>query len=109
MFLFKTLKGLRTKIMRIGVHSQLDAASIRKLYIFNQLNFLGFLTGVFLPLAALLSDGYLPVIAWVVACSPAFISLGVLILNYKKRYQLAMLIYFTLYPLTTALVYAGSP
>lgn len=108
MLLFKPLAGLRNKIMRIGVHSQLDAASIRKLHIFNQLNFLGFLTGVFLPLAALFSEGYLPVIAWIVACSPAFISLSVLILNYHKRYQLAMLIYFTLYPLTTALVYAGN-
>ena len=93
--------------MRVGVHSQLDAPTIRKLYIFNQLNFLGFLTGILLPVAALFNKGYLPPVAWLVACSPACISLAVLLLNYYRRYESSMLIYFTLYPLTTALVYTG--
>ncbi len=101
------LTSIRRRIMRIGVHSQLDASTIQKLYIFNQLNFLGFLTGILLPLAALFNKGYLPPIAWVVACSPAFISFAVLLLNYYRRYESSTLVYFTLYPLTTALVYTG--
>ncbi len=104
----KPLTSIRRSIMRIGVHPQLDAPTIRKLYIFNQLNFLGFLTGIFLPVAALFNEGYLPTLAWVVACSPAFISLSVLIFNYYRKYEFSMLLYFTLYPLTTALVYAGN-
>ena len=101
------LTSIRRSIMRIGVHSQLDAPTIRKLYIFNQLNFLGLLTGIFLPLTAFFNEGYLPPMAWVVACSPAFISLSVLLFNHLRYYESSMMIYFTLYPLTTALVYTG--
>ncbi len=107
MSFIKLLTRARRSIMQIGVHAHLDASTIRKLYIFNQLNFLGFLTGILLPAAAMLNKGYLPPIAWVVACSPAFISLAVLLLNHYRRYESSMLFYFTLYPLATALVYTG--
>jgi two-component system, sensor histidine kinase and response regulator len=108
MTFFRAVSRLHNTIKRIGVHEQLDATSTRKLYIFNQLNFLGFVMGITLPLAALTAEGYLPVIAWVVAFSPAVISFSVLYLNYKRQYKLSMFLYFTLYPLTTALVYAGN-
>ncbi|MCP9750883.1 sensor histidine kinase KdpD [Ferruginibacter sp. HRS2-29] len=108
MFLIKGIKKIRSRIMHIGVHHGLDVLTIRKLYIFNQLNFLGFLTGIIIPLAALSGDGYLPVLAWFVASSPAAISLAVLISNHYRRYEQAMLIYFIFYPLTTALVYVGN-
>lgn len=94
--------------MAIGVHNNLDAHTIRKLYIFNQINFLGFITGISLLTAAFMGEGYLPLIAWIVCGSPAIISFSVLCLNYLKRYELSMLVYFTMYPLTTALVYAGN-
>ena len=99
---------MRTTIMHIGVHPGLDVLTIRKLYIFNQLNFLGFLTGIIIPLAALAGDGYLPPLAWVVATSPAAISLTVLFCNHYRKYEPAMLVYFIFYPLTTALVYVGN-
>lgn len=108
MSFIKGLKALRKRIMHIGVHKGLDAVVVRKLYIFNQLNFLGFITGICLPLAALLNHGYLPPIAWIVACSPAFISFSVLVCNHYRKYEQSMMIYFTLYPITTALVYAGN-
>ncbi len=108
MLLISGFKFLRKKIMTIGVHRNLDVVTKRKLHVFNQINFLGLLTGIAIPLAAFLNDGYLPPIAWVVAISPAFISFSVLLCNYYRRYEQSMLIYFTLYPLTTALVYAGN-
>lgn len=108
MIFLKPLKDFRRYIMRIGVHHEMDAHSIRKLYIFNQINFLGFVTGIALPLAAFMGEGYLPVIAWVVCCSPALISFSVLLLNHYRRHEISMLVYFTCYPLTTALVYAGN-
>ncbi|MBC7934697.1 MAG: HAMP domain-containing histidine kinase [Rhizobacter sp.] len=108
MSILKPVMDFRRYIMRIGVHNSMDAHSIRKLYIFNQINFLGFVMGVCLPIAAFLGDGYLPIVAWVVAFSPAVISLSVLIFNYFRKHEISMLIYFTCYPLTTALVYAGN-
>jgi two-component system, sensor histidine kinase and response regulator len=94
--------------MNIGVHRDLDISTKRKLYIFNQINFLGVATGIVIPIAALLNDGYLPKIAWIVAIAPFFISLSVLICNYYRKYESSMLIYFTMYPIITALVYAGN-
>lgn len=108
MLIISDLKELRKKIMHIGVHKGLDSLEIRKLYIFNQLNFLGFITGIILPIAALFSKGYLPPIAWIVACSPAFISFSVLLCNHYRKYEQSMMIYFIFYPITTALVYAGN-
>lgn len=103
----KLLLQCRSSIKNIGVHNGLDANVIRKLYIFNQLNFLGLLTGIIIPIAAAFGDGYLPTLAWIVACSPAFIGTSVLVLNHIRKYETSMLVYFTMYPLTTALVYAG--
>ena len=66
------------------------------------------ITGILLPLAGLFNNDDLPLIAWVVACSPAFIGGTVLLLNYLKRYSAALMAYFTLYPLVSTLVYAAN-
>ena len=104
-----------TKLMKIikavkclGSYAAMDSYEKRRLSIFNLINFFGFLTGISLPVAGLLNSGYLPPIAWAVACSPAVISGVVLLANYYSRRQFAMLWYFIMYPLVTALVYAGN-
>jgi two-component system, sensor histidine kinase and response regulator len=91
-----------------GVTDEMDGYEKRRLGIFNLINFFGFITGLILPVTALFNDGYLPPVAWMVAVSPAFISLGVLICNYFFQHYFALLLYFTLYPLVTALVYVNS-
>lgn len=96
------------RIRQNGVNPEMDGYARGRLAIFNLINFFGLITGLFIPLAALLGDGYLPPIAWIVACSPAFISLGVLLSHYYQRHTFALLWYFTLYPLVTALVYLNS-
>jgi two-component system, sensor histidine kinase and response regulator len=108
MFLLTKLNNFRKFVMNLGVYSELEINTKRKLYIFNQINFLGVITGICVPIAAFSNDGYLPPIAWIVAISPLFISSAVLLSNYYKKYEQAMLIYFTLYPIVTALVYAGN-
>lgn len=96
------------RIKKIGYTEELDGYAARRLGIFNTLNFIGLLTGIVIPLVAILNKGYLPVIAWIVAAAPAFISLVVLIANYYRRYNFAMLWYFILYPAITSLVYMDS-
>lgn len=97
-----------SRIKKIGYTDELDGYAARRLGIFNTLNFIGLLTGIVIPLVAILNKGYLPVIAWIVAAAPAFISLVVLIANYYRRYNFAMLWYFILYPAITSLVYMDS-
>src|SRR5258708_39366011 len=70
------------------------------------MNFLGLLAGIILPLAGLSTRGPLPVAALFVACCPALISFVVLVANAYQRYELARFIYFTLYPVVTAAIYA---
>lgn len=96
------------RIKQIGLSEEMDSYAVRRLGIFNLLNFFGLLTGIFIPIIALCNKGFLPIIAWIVAASPAFISLVVLISNYFRRYDFALLWYFILYPFITTLVYAGS-
>lgn len=80
----------------------------RKLRIFNRLNTLGLITGILLPIFGFLNNDQLPAIAWLVACSPALIGGSVLLLNYFRRYHAGYLVYFTLYPLFSTMVYAAN-
>lgn len=103
--LFSILKEFFTSVKTIGYSPAMDNYEKRRLGIFNIINFFGLLTGVSIPLAGFFGDGYLPVIAWIVACSPFVISSVVLIANFYKRYQFATMWYFILYPIITSLVY----
>lgn len=96
------------RIKKIGYTEELDGYAARRLGIFNTLNFIGLVTGIVIPVVAILNKGYLPLIAWIVAAAPAFISLVVLLANYYRRYNFAMLWYFILYPAITSLVYIDS-
>ncbi|WP_462251183.1 sensor histidine kinase [Ferruginibacter sp.] len=96
------------KIKSLGANPAMDSYEKRRLGIFNLLNFFAFISGVTIPVAGLFNSGYLPPLAWVVACSPALISGVVLLLNYYQRLQFSLLWYFVMYPVFTALVYSGS-
>ena len=102
--LFKFFVRVRT----LGVTDEMDGYEKRRIGIFNLINFFGLITGLIIPLTAILNDGYLPPVAWFVAISPAFISLGVLVGHYYLKHQFALIWYFTLYPLVTSLVYINS-
>ncbi|GAC1422428.1 MAG: hypothetical protein NVS1B13_16880 [Flavisolibacter sp.] len=81
----------------------------RKLGIFNLLNFLGFLIGVFLPVIGMSAAHIqLPGFAWVVTFSPAMVSMLVLVCNHYKMHEFGTLCYFIMYPILTALVYQVS-
>lgn len=105
---FVKLTTLIKAVKKLGSTPLMDGYEKRRLSIFNLINFFGFITGIFIPVAALFGDGYLPPVAWVVACSPAVISGVVLLANYYGRLQFSMLWYFIMYPVSTALVYAGN-
>lgn len=101
----KSLLRLRVYIWNIGYRPALGSYEKRKLGLFNVVNVFGLLAGVVIPAIGLFSNGHFPPAVWVAGCSPAIISLAVLILTRHERYELARVIYFTLYPLMTLLTY----
>lgn len=105
--LFKSALSLWSRTRSIGITHQMDEYEKRKLSVFNQLNVVGVLCGVFLPIAGIFDKQELPLIATLVAFSPAIISSIVLWLNYKKKHELSRFVYFSLYPVITSLVYAA--
>src|SRR5579871_1630084 len=79
----------------------------RKLGIFNLLNVLGLIAGVLIPAAGLIGYPYrLPTPILIAGCFPAVVSTTVLFLNHAQQQETAKLLYFTLYPIGTALAYA---
>ncbi len=59
------------------------------------------------PIIGLFFNDHLPPLAWFIAGSPLAISVIVLWLNPERYYEHARLVYFSLYPIATCLVYLG--
>ena len=102
------LRTLQLKIKSIGFAPALGDYEKRKLGIFNQLNFLQLLTGILVPVIGLLPNKALPVSVSIIACLPPLLSLLALCFNYLRKYELALLTYFILYPFFTCFVYINS-
>jgi two-component system, sensor histidine kinase and response regulator len=94
-------------IKKIGYSNDMDNFEKRRLGIFNTMNFIGLITGIVAPIAAISGGSNLPIIAIVVACAPFFISAVVLLSNHYKKNNFAILWYFIMYPAITSLVYVG--
>lgn len=93
------------RIKAIGADGMMDDYEKRKLGIFNQLNFFQLITGVVIPIAGAITNRRFPLTAWIVASLPALISILVLMLNARRRYDLAQIAYFVLYPFATGFVF----
>jgi signal transduction histidine kinase len=94
-------------VKSVGITPAMEEYEKRKMSIFNQLNLLGIITGVVVPLIGIFFNDHLPPLAWFVAASPLAISIIVLWLNYERYYEHARLVYFCLYPIVTCMVYLG--
>src|ERR1700748_1312135 len=93
------------RIKAIGISSTIDEYEKRKLGIFNQLNFFQLITGIIVPVTGCLVNHRMPMMAWIIACMPALISIVVLALNRRQQYDLARIAYFVFYPLATSIDY----
>jgi two-component system sensor histidine kinase/response regulator len=102
----KSFFRLRGYVWNIGSRPALGSYEKRKLGIFNVMNFLGLSAGILIPLLSLFSKDHFPTTIWVATGAPTLISAIVLLANHRQQYELARLLYFTLYPLLTTLGYA---
>lgn len=106
--MFNKVSGFLNAVKYLGAWNGMDDYEKRRLGIFNIINFFGFLTGLFMPIAGLLTDGYLPALAWIIAIAPAVVSGSVLLCNYLQEHRKSRIIYFTCYPVITSVVYLGN-
>ena len=98
--------SFREYVWNIGYRPSLGNYEKRKLGLFNFMNVMGILAGALIPVVGLFSKGHFPLSVWLAGCSPAIISLAVLLLTRHEKYELARILYFTLYPVMTALTYS---
>ncbi|HWK04883.1 MAG TPA: HAMP domain-containing sensor histidine kinase [Puia sp.] len=94
------------KLRNFGYSPSLNGHEKRKLGIFNLMNFFGLLIGVAIPIMGWSKGYFLSAFAWWVAFIPALISLTALICNSFRKYELARMCFFTLYPLLITWIYA---
>ena len=93
------------EIRSIGVSAVLSDYEKRKLGVFNLINFLQIVIGLFIPVTFIIGHDNLASSAWLVACLPVLVSIFSLYLNHKQKYDAAHLAYFILYPFFTSIVY----
>ena len=93
---FSTVDVMRywTFIKSIGISSAMEDYEVRKMSIFNQLNFFGIAMGFIVPIISFFALQHLPPLAWYAAGSPLAIGIIVLWLNYERYYEFARMIYF---------------
>ena len=94
-------------IKSIGISSSMGEYEVRKMSIFNQLNFFGIATGFIIPVISMFALKHLPPMAWYAAASPLAIGIIVLWLNYEQYHEFARMVYFSFYPVITCMVYLG--
>ncbi len=93
------------KVKRIGIWSGMTHRERNKLAIFNFLNFFQLCTGLLIPFFSFLSAKNVPMAAWIFAFLPPMVSTVVLLLNARRHYVPALLVYFIGYPFVTCLAY----
>jgi two-component system, sensor histidine kinase and response regulator len=93
------------RVKLLGFSDAMEEYDQRKLSIFNLLNFFQLVTGILVPLIGLFNNKHLPDGSWIVACSPALVSLLVLYLNKQQKHEFAIVAYILLYPFVTCIVY----
>lgn len=103
--LWKKVLFLREKIKKIGFSATMDDYEKRKLGIFNQLNFLQLVSGIVIPMWGFLRSDNISFGIWLTACLPAVTSIVILYLNYRRKFEAALISYFFLYPFLTCIVY----
>ena len=94
-------------IKSIGITPSMEEYEIRKMSIFNKLNFFGIVMGIVVPFISMIALKHLPPLAWYAAGSPVAIGIIVLWLNHERYYEFARMVYFSFYPVITCMVYLG--
>src|SRR5688572_30803821 len=101
----QTFISLLHRIKTIGYTKTMEEYELRKLGIFNQLNFFQLLSGVFIFFTCLFYHEKFS--GWISAlsCLPILVSIIVLYLNSQYKHKAALIAYFILHPLAASFIF----
>lgn len=100
-----SMARLHNSVRFLGITDTMDEATKRRVSLLNQINILHFITCLIIPFLALSNDKKIAAISLLISLAPCLVSVLVLTFNAMKRYNLALLSYFILYPFCTCLIY----
>ena len=104
-FLKQNLISLLLRIKTLGYKETMEEYELRKLGIFNQLNFFQLLSGVFIFFTCIFY--YEKFSGWIciLGCLPLLVSFLVLYLNSQYKHKSALIAYFIFHPLAASFIF----
>jgi len=104
-FLKQYLVSLLHRIKTLGYQDAMEEYELRKLGIFNQLNFFQLLSGVFIFFTCLFYHQKFSGWICILGCLPLLVSSFVLYLNSQYKHKTALIAYFILHPLAASFIF----
>lgn len=99
------LISLLQKVKTLGFTETMDEYDLRKLGIFNLLNFVQAISGVLVFLTCLIYQNQFSGWLCLLGALPLLVSILVLYLNSEHKHQLALIVYFILHPLACSFIF----
>ena len=103
--LLHKIKPLLHKIKTLGFTKAMEEYELRKLGIFNQLNFIQAISGVFVFFTCLFYHTQFSGWICLLSALPLLVSIFVLYLNSQYKHQKALIAYFILHPLACSFIF----
>ena len=104
-FLKQNLASLMREIKTIGFRETMEEYELRKLGIFNQLNFFQLLSGILILFTCIFYNEKFGGWIGVISCLPLLVSMLVLYLNSQYKHHAARVAYFILHPLACSFIF----
>ena len=104
-FLKQNLSSLMREIKTIGYRETMEEYKLRKLSIFNQLNFFQLLSGIVILFTCIFYNDKFGGWVGIVSCLPLLVSMLVLYLNSQYKHRSALIAYFILHPLACSFIF----
>ena len=104
-FLKQNLISLLQQIKTLGYKETMEEYELRKLGIFNQLNFFQLLSGVFIFFTCIFYNQKFSSWIFILGCLPLLVSFLVLYLNSQYKHKQALIAYFILHPLAASFIF----
>ncbi|HMK18398.1 MAG TPA: HAMP domain-containing sensor histidine kinase [Chitinophagaceae bacterium] len=99
------LVSLMREIKKIGYSETMEEYELRKLGIFNQLNFFQLLSGIVIFFTCIFYNDKFGGWIGIVSCVPLLVSMLVLYLNSQYKHKSALIAYFILHPLAASFIF----
>ena len=104
-FLKQNLISLLQWIRTLGYKETMEEYELRKLGIFNLLNFFQLLSGLFIFITCLFYQEEFSGWICLLSCLPLLVSFLVLYLNSEYKHKTALIAYFILHPLSASFIF----